>query len=479
MCGITTIATTADHERLTEAVIEKMNDSLVHRGPDQHGVRMFRDGAISVGLGHRRLSIIDLNGGRQPISNETGTVWISYNGEIYNHRELRRELESLGHRYQTHSDTETIVHAYEQWGSDCVQRLRGMFAFVIWDTTKRQLFAARDRLGIKPLYYASNSNSLLCASEIKALVAADWHEVSINLPAVPEYLTFGFSAGEQTLFQGVLKLMPGHWMQWKEGKLDIQSYWDVPSASRDKDSNTEEDYVHEFARLFDESVRLRMMSDVPIGVFLSGGLDSSAIAAKMAGQVPGRLKTFSIGFEDPNYSELRFAREMAHSISAEHHEVTLSARDFFRSLPQLIWHEDEPIRFPSSVALFHVAALASEHVKVVLSGEGSDELFAGYDRYWAILLNLKMGSMYEQLTPRWLRHNVVRHLIEKSPLPLKVKKKLAHTFLCLDMRAEEIVFDNFYSIFTDRSHASLFEESVLSAGAKRGSIRWSFRFLPR
>jgi asparagine synthase (glutamine-hydrolysing) len=456
MCGIASILIRSSVPPQMDVALRKMTDVQEHRGPDAQGQKIFSNGGLHVGLGHRRLSIIDLAGGIQPMSNEDQSIWVSFNGEIYNHLELRQELIARGHHYQTHSDTETIVHAYEEWGPDCVDRFRGMFAFVIWDSTKQFFFAARDKLGIKPLYYAFQGDQLLCTSEIKSIFASGLYSPHLNSRRLPELLTFGYISGQETLFEGVQTLPPGHRMHWQAGNLTVEQYWDIPKIPAEPTACSEADWIHQFTELFEETVRLRLMSDVPLGVFLSGGLDSSAIAATMAGQMDDPLKTFSVGFDSQYYSEFSFAREVAASINAEHHEVVLSAENLIASIPKLVWHEDKPIRNPSSVALYHVAELAREHVKVVLTGEGSDELYAGYSRYWATLFNLRWGTFYERVTPRWIREKVIRSVLWKWPLPLSVKKKLSHTFFNHSMRPEEIVFDNFHSIFPGRIHEALF-----------------------
>ena len=456
MCGISAILSTSGSRPLAAESLQRMNDALVHRGPDGEGIKMFASPRVAVGLGHRRLSIIDLSGGAQPMTNEDDTLWITYNGEVYNHDALRAELISLGHRFRTRCDTEAIIHAYEAWGPQCVERLRGMFAFVIWDTRNEHLFAARDRLGVKPFYYVDSPETFLCASEIKAITASGWHPAALNWEAVPEHLTLGYLAGDATLFQGVKKLLPGHWLLWKDGQTRISRYWDVPPPENGRAAKSENDLVEEFRELFQESVRLRLMSDVPLGVFLSGGLDSSAIAAVMARQMTEPVKTFSVGFEADYYSEFNFAREVASSIGADHHEVVLRPEGAFAALPQLIWHEDEPIRNASSVALYEVSKLAGQHVKVVLTGEGSDELFAGYERYWATRFNLKWGGLYHRLVPGRLHQRCIAKTFWNWPLPLSVKKKISHTFLNHSLAPEEIVFDNFYAIFPPRTHPGIF-----------------------
>ena len=459
MCGISAILNCTSQAKADEKTIIRMNDIQIHRGPDGDGVKLCEYSGLTVGLGHRRLSIVDLEGGSQPMSNEDGTVWITFNGEIYNHLDLRHELVGLGHRFATDSDTEAIVHAYEQWGVECVHRLRGMFAFVIWDEKKRSLFAARDRLGVKPLYFATLSGSLLLASEVKAILATKWIRPELNTKAVPELMTFGFIAGEETLFAGIRKLLPGHRLCWHEGRVSISQYWDIPQPSI-QSNRSDADYIEEFRWRFEESVQMRLMSDVPLGVFLSGGIDSSAIAATMAAQASDPIQTFSVGYESDYYSEFDFAREVARAIDAEHHEVVMRPSDLFLQLPRFIWHEDATVRTPSSVALYHVAQLAGQHVKVVLTGEGSDELFAGYSRYWASLFNLRWGRSYERMLPKAIRERWIRDSFWKWPLPHRVKQKLSHTFLNHSMAPEEIIFDNFVSIFPRRIHSQLFSDEV-------------------
>lgn len=435
-------------------IIERMTAVLDHRGPDASGTRSFHAGLQHGSFGHTRLSIVDLANGAQPMCNEDESVWITYNGEVYNHAQLRSELKQ-NHQFKTNCDTEVIIHAYEQWGTKCVERLSGMFSFAIWDSKRNRVFAARDRLGIKPFYYAQADDLIIFASEIKAIIASGLIKAELACELVPEQMTFGYLAGENTLFAGIKKLMPGHWMCWEDGKLAITQYWDIPEPRPDQ-HRSDEDWVDEFSSRFRNSVQMRLMSDVPLGVFLSGGLDSSSIAATMATQVSGKLKTFSVGFEAGHVSELGYAREVATDLGTDHHEVVLTPEAFFSSLAALVWHEDEPIRSSPSVALYHVAKLASEHVKVVLTGEGSDELFAGYDRYWATLFNLKWGALYKGALPGFIRERCIRQTLWKWPLSLSLKKKLSHTFLGHRLQPEEIVFDNFYAIFPRRVHADLF-----------------------
>ena len=419
-----------------------MRDVITHRGPDDEG--LFIDGAV--GLGHRRLSIVDVAAGHQPMANEDKTLHITYNGEIYNHADFREELEGRGHVYQTHCDTETILHLYEEHGAACVERLRGMFAFAIWDSRRRELFIARDRLGVKPLYYAHTADgSLYFGSEIKAVLAAGACKPELNFAALPDYLANHATSGEETLFRGVKRLLPGHTLVWRDGKIEIKRYWDVSFEkieSGGSGGRRDQDYIEEWTELFRTSVRLRLMADVPLGMFLSGGIDSSAIAAVMSGMVSTPVKTFSVAFQEREANELEYARMIATAYKTNHHEVIVSPEDFFGALPKMVWHEDEPLAHPSSVALYFVSQLASQHVKVVLTGEGSDELLAGYARYRKTIYNLALGARYHGVMPKAIK-SVVRNRIGGLPAGSKVRQKLVRTFLSLQPDIESIYFDNF------------------------------------
>jgi len=441
MCGICGFATTDPARALSEETLLAMRETLAHRGPDDAGVHVDQ----MCGFAHRRLSIVDLEGGHQPMSNEDGTVWIVHNGEIYNHAELRPELESAGHRYASRSDTETLIHLYEQHGGELVHRLRGMFAFAVWDACAKRLLLVRDRLGIKPLYYTIDGSRILFASEIKALLASGVVEPRLNYDALPEFLALGYNVGETTLYRGVKRLPPGNRLVWQNGSVNIEQYWDLKYPAQPLQIS-EGEAVERFTELLTESVRLRLMSDVPLGVFLSGGIDSSAIAALMARLAGGRISTFSVGFAERDYSEFHFARQVAEAIDAEHHEITIKPADFFENLPMLIRHEDEPIRWPSSVALYFVSKLAREHVKVVLTGEGSDELLGGYAKYWAGVQNTRFAKTLGLLVPQPVRRMMARH-VWKLPAPMKLKKLLSHSFLCRSSRPADLLFDNFYGIF--------------------------------
>ncbi len=438
MCGIAGIVASHALRPDDRHRVVRMRDVLAHRGPDGAGV--FVDDVAAIG--HRRLSIVDLAGGAQPLGNEDGTIQVVFNGEIYNHADLRPGLEAAGHRYHTRSDTETIVHAYEQWGDDCVQRFRGMFAFAIWDAPKRRLLLARDRLGVKPLYWAWAGDRLLFASEIKAIFESGLIDARANESVLPELLATRATAGEATLFRGVHKLMPGHVLTFVDGQLRQRRYWDVPAAPEPTGTRTRGEDAEAFRALLDESVRLRLMSDVPLGVFLSGGIDSSAIAGLMARRV-GRLQTFSVAFEDRACNELEYAREVAHAIGAENHEVIVSESDFFDALPRLIWHEDEPIAHPSSVPLYFVSALARRHVKVVLTGEGSDELLAGYGKYPRALLNWRLGGLYAAAVPAALRRGLAGWT---EHLPGRLGRYAQRSFLAVEHAPDMAFFDNFAAV---------------------------------
>ena len=402
MCGICGIFHSERTRRVNRDLLAGMNQQIVHRGPDDDGFFVEEN----VGLAMRRLSIIDIQTGHQPLSNEDGDVWIVFNGEIYNHQDLRKDLESRGHRYRTKSDTETIVHLYEEYGSECVEHLRGMFAFAIWDRRKRRLFIARDRLGIKPLYYRFDGRTLLFGSEIKTILAYPGVKPEFNHGVLTEYLAFGYLAGEETMYAGIRKLMPGHFLTIDEhGQLEISPYWDL-DVKVDDGSRPEEYYVRTYREQLEACVSSHLMSDVPLGVFLSGGLDSSAIAALTTKIRKEPIETFSVGYGEEAYSELPYARTIAEHLKSKHHEVHLSREEFFQTLPRLIWHEDEPIVWPSSVALYFVARLARERVTVVLTGEGSDETLGGYTRYPWTLLNLRMDGIYRALTPNLLRRGL-------------------------------------------------------------------------
>ena len=374
MCGIVGIVRW-DQAPVLENEIRSMCGAMVHRGPDEEGVYL----GSGVGLGMRRLSIIDLDNGQQPICNEDGSVWIVFNGEIYNYRELRHELEQKGHTFRTASDTETIVHLYEDLGPRCVDRLRGMFAFAIWDIPARRLTLARDRLGIKPLYYTQRNGVLVFASELKPILQLPDVERTVSWEAASHLFTFLATPSSQSIVEGVHKLEPGRIATATGGRdLRIERYWDVEFVPNTH--ATEDELVEQLRELLVESVTLHQVGDVPIGAFLSGGIDSSAVVATMAGLVPDRVKTFSIGFAEAGFDELRYAREVAAKFGTDHYDLVLEP-DAVQIVEDLTWYLDEPFGDTSAIPTYMVSKLAAEHVKVVLSGDGGDELFAGYEKY--------------------------------------------------------------------------------------------------
>src|SRR2546428_1478301 len=374
MCGIAGIMSFNGRPVSCEEM-GAMGTAMVHRGPDNEGFYI----GPGVGLGMRRLSIIDLQTGHQPVHNEDGTVWVVFNGEIYNFRDLRRKLEQRGHVFSTATDTEVIVHLYEDFGPHCVEHLRGMFAFALWDGRRRQLLLARDRLGIKPLYYAEIAGRLLFASELKAILQLPEVERSLNWRAVGHLFTGLTTPPAESIIEGVRKLEPGHLLIASPGKApQTERYWEVrfePDYSR-----SEEDYAEELRERLEESVALHLVSDVPLGAFLSGGIDSSSVVATMARLTSSPVKTFSIGFTDEDYNELHYARLVAQRFGTDHHELILEP-NVVDILEDLAWYLDEPFGDPSAIPTFMVSKLAADHVTVVLSGDGGDELFAGYDKY--------------------------------------------------------------------------------------------------
>jgi asparagine synthase (glutamine-hydrolysing) len=446
-----------------------MTSVISYRGPDGFGYHV-DDLAF---LGHRRLSIIDVQAGHQPIYNETGSVCLTYNGEIFNHASLRPDLEAAGHRYKTRSDTETIVHAYEQYGPDCVSRFRGMFAFAIWDARAKTLFCARDRLGIKPFYYFSDGRIFAFASEIKALLEHPAISPSVDESLLPEYLAFGYGSSDRTLFRGIRKLMPGHHLTLEVkdgGSLEprIERYWDAPRPTH-FETRSEQEWIRDCRARLEETVRMRLMSDVPLGMFLSGGVDSSAIAAIMRRQVSTPVKTFAVGYREEQYSELTWARQVAGVIGTEHREVVIGMEDFFNALPDLVWHEDEPIAWPSSVSLYFVSKLAASEVKVVLTGEGSDELFAGYERYGHYLFNMRWLAFYRGV-PAAARRSIRENIASTSILSGTWRRKLLHTFIGREESFESLQLDNFYCAFPIAEQQRLFPGLDSSSDAIYGDV---------
>jgi asparagine synthase (glutamine-hydrolysing) len=400
MCGIAGMfepeATMGRAER--REALGRMCDAIEHRGPDDEGFHV--EGGLALGM--RRLSIIDLFGGRQPISNEDGTVWIVFNGEIYNYLDIREELIDRGHAFQTESDTETIVHLYEEEGEACVERLRGMFAFAIWDRRERKLFIARDRVGVKPLHYAVTAGGIVFGSEIKSLLQHPAIGREVNLEAISDFLSFGYLPDPQSAFRGIQKLPAGHTLTFKDSRLTVRRYWDFqyPEAEAARPAREDGYYVERLRELLAESVRLRLVSDVPLGAFLSGGVDSSTVVAMMAREMGRPVKTFSIGFTESSFDELDYARVAARHFNTDHHEFVVTP-DVCNIVGEIVRHHDEPFADVSSIPTYIVSKMAREHVTVALSGDGGDELFAGYERYLVDAQRAKFERV-----PRFIRRNV-------------------------------------------------------------------------
>jgi len=457
MCGIagmfepeTTMSTTERRE-----VLKRMCDRIEHRGPDDEG--FYVEGGVALGM--RRLSIIDLFTGHQPISNEDGSVWIVFNGEIYNYREIRDLLISRGHVFQTESDTEVIVHLYEDEGEACVERLRGMFAFAIYDKREQKLFIARDRVGVKPLHYAIVGNGIVFGSEIKSLLQHRAVNREVNFEAISDFFSYGYVPDPHSAFRGIEKLPPGHTLTFKDSRLTTRCYWDFDYPERNREPVREEGYYIERLReLLAESVRLRLVSDVPLGAFLSGGIDSSTVVAMMAREMGRRVKTFSIGFTESSFDELDYARITARHFNTEHHEFVVTP-DVCNIVEEIVWHHDEPFADVSSIPTYIVSKMAREHVTVALSGDGGDELFAGYKRY---LVDGERAKF--ERVPRFIRRGVMLPLSRALPRGAYGKNFLRNIALDGDERYVDSL-----SYFHEEKKRGLLSNEFLSAIRKHDS----------
>src|SRR6266850_651251 len=421
MCGIAGIVGTDNNRHADAAEIRRMCHTIVHRGPDDEGVYV----RGRAGLGMRRLSIIDLSTGHQPIHNEDRSVWVVLNGEIYNYQELRRTLEDLGHQFCTNTDTEVIVHLYEQYGADCVNKLRGMFAFALWNERAQRLLLARDRFGKKPLHYAFHNGRLLFGSEIKEILAVAPDLADVSPDGVLNFFYFGYVPDPLTAFSAIHKLPPGHLLEFSNGEIQIRQYWDLPPYGG-YEPKSEGECLDELEHLLSEAVRIRLMSDVPLGALLSGGVDSSTVVALMARASSGRIKTFSIGFSHQDFNEAAYARMVAQKFGTDHHELFVEP-EIEETLDKLTAMLEEPFGDSSIVPTYHVCRLARQHVTVALAGDGGDELFAGYDRYksylrrrWAQPFPFGSGALYRNhvhpLVPTGLRG---RRFLFNLSLPLR------------------------------------------------------------
>lgn len=405
MCGIAGVLH-FDGRPVSAESIKKMTDSIAHRGPDDEGV--YVSGAV--GLGHRRLSIIDLSPlGRQPMTNEDETVWVVYNGEIYNFLEIRAELENAGHTFQSHTDTEVIVHAYEEWGVDCIHRFNGMFAFGLWDVRNRRLWLVRDRMGIKPLFFAHLPDRIAFGSEIKAILTDAGVDRVIDYESLSYYLALNWMPAPWTLFGKVRQLLPGHYLLVEaDGTAKDIEYWDL--VYREWDRRPKKAIMEEFAARLEESVRLRLVSDVPFGAFLSGGVDSSTISYFMNRHLEEPLKTFSIHFGEPTFDEDAYAREVAAAIRSDHCQQKVTA-ELATVLPELVWHAEEPTADSSMVAVYYLARETRRHVTMVQTGDGGDELLAGYETYQAHYVH-----RFFRMFPRFVRKGAIEPLVCMLPV---------------------------------------------------------------
>lgn len=429
MCGI--VGFTWEDKQL----IKQMTESIIHRGPDGKG--HFTDTGIS--LGHRRLSIIDLSErGKQPMSNENGTIWITFNGEIYNFKELKKELQQKGHIFISNTDTEVILHGYEEYGKQFVKRLNGMFAFGLWDQNKKELILARDKVGIKPLYYTFTNEGIIFASEIKALLVCHSVTRELNKEAVDRYFALKIVPGKNTMFKGIYRLEPGNMLIYSKGLYSIQKYWDLFLEEK------EEKKPAELYRLFLKSVDRMLMSDVPLGVYLSGGLDSSAIVGAMKTLHPeNEVHTFTMGFDDLR-DEYNYARKVANAFGTTHHELIITFKNMTKALPEVIWHLDEPLANPALVPTHLLSAFAKKNITVALMGQGSDELFAGYNK--SILL---VSPKWMPKTIRWRRHRSSeilfadrRRMYNKAYKPLPTYAEMeAYADKCKNILNKGLIFD--------------------------------------
>ena len=453
MCGICGMFDRSG-DPIDKAVLERMATTLGHRGPDGHGYLL--DG--EVGLGHRRLSIIDAKGGGQPIGNEDGTLQVVFNGEIYNFVELRRELEEAGHIFKTRSDTEVIVHGYEQWGAECVNRFNGMFAFALWDKRKRELFIARDHLGIKPLYYTLIGDRLAFASEVKALLQVPGCPREIDLDALADLFTFRYVPSPRTLFKDIFKLPPGHLMRAARNGIEIRRFWNwIPSI---RENWREEELIEEYQTLLDDAVRLQLRSDVPLGLFLSSGIDSGVLLAIMSKYSSRPVETFTIGFEEgAKTNEVEDARKVARRFGAQHHSMMLSHKNYASYFERYMGDLEEPVAHEPAPAFYFLSKITSERVKVALTGQGADEPWAGYDRY----LGVKLSTFYSRL-PRLITNRVAPALAKVPGRMERLKRGVASL-------AEPDILTRFAKIYS-------FFSADMKAQLYKGAFREHFESAP-
>jgi asparagine synthase (glutamine-hydrolysing) len=475
MCGITGIVNFDFENNVDNHVLKKMMNTLVHRGPDDEGMFIKNN----VGLGFRRLSIIDLETGHQPLSNENETVWIIFNGELYNFKELRTELAHKGHKFSTESDTEVVIHLYEEYGFDCLSYLRGMFSFSIWDDNKKLLFCARDRFGKKPFYYYISNSSFIWASEIKAILKHDEVDKEINILALDQYFAFGYIDGSYSIYESIQKLPAAHYMvvhPFTKEKIIIRKYWDI--NFNPDNSITEQKFIELFYSTFSDAVKLRLISDVPLGAFLSGGIDSSSVVSMMS-KHQSKVKTFSIGFEEDSFNELPYAREIVNKYDTEHHEMIIKP-DCINILPSLVRAFDEPFADSSAIPTYYVTKFASEHVTVALSGDGGDELFVGYNNYPQFLSIARKNFLPTQLKfgLNFLINYLPDNIRGKKLINyLRVKRNHEYAFASIWQNYERVKLLNNSIIDSNLIKAEQFKENILSDIQSKISVLSSLQYL--
>jgi len=447
MCGICGVYNYRSLLPVREEDIARMCNIMIHRGPDEYGIMAKNN----IGLGHQRLSIIDLMSGHQPMFNDDRTICIVFNGEIYNYLELKEDLLKRGKTFRTTSDTEVLISMYEMYGENCLKYLNGMFAFAIWDNNNNRLFLARDRVGIKPLYYVESQNGIAFASEIKSLLQLPFIDTGVNLPSVDYLFSYGYTLGEESLFKGVLKVMPGEYICIEDKRLKKEKYWDVDfHTDEGKDENY---YVEQLNNIFEDSVRLQLRSDVPVGVFLSGGVDSSAVVAYLHKMLKRQIKTFSVSFDQgKDFDESPYAALIAKKFETDHYHFYLSPEKYVEFIPELVWYLEEPIAEAPAISLYYVSKLASEHVKVVLSGEGSDELFAGYPKY-----NYFINMERLQLVPQFLKGSILSGL---AYLTSSQKLKRINSLLNTPLDQRYLGGHSLDLVFRDILYSDVFKEQL-------------------
>jgi len=466
MCGICGKLVFDSEEKVSAELVDRMMNVISHRGPDGQGKYL----SGPVGLGHARLAIIDLSTGDQPMTNEDGSIWLVYNGEIYNFQELRDALIRKGHTFRSTSDTEVIIHLYEEYGVECAKHLRGMFAFALWDSRQQALYLARDRVGIKPLYYANLGTAFVFGSEIKSILCDPAVKREVNHEAIHKFLTFLYLPGSDTLFKGIHKLDPGHYLFIKGGKIRGGQYWDLCFKPAENGKSVAET-AEELRQFLGKTVKEHMISDVPVGVLLSGGVDSTAILSCAVQETSKKIATFTIGFGGEEFADERpYARMAAERFGTDHHEITITPQEFSNFLPSYVWHMEEPVCEAPAIALYYVSKLASQHVKVVLSGEGGDEAFGGYQNYRNLVLfeQLKKiagpfnGSL-ASLTGALGRANGSARLkkyapLFKTPLPAYYYSRVGSPFSYLNSRRNEICTGDFLRTYDHKAGIQIIDE---------------------